>query len=540
MGVKTNFGQTDFSGGMVDAIPTDRIPENAYVLSENMEIDEGILKSRRPHEVIFEGIPDGGRLIGSGIYYVGDVAYPVVALRAADGSSSTYFIDLASQAATQITPGFATIGASEYTFEKDSVVFCQYGTRFYMIRRDEEGAVYSWDGVTSDPEWTALPSVDPGTTGTEWCPKSRLMKSAYGRTWIVVRNEGSSAFDCINASDIMLDSGVLAWDVAEHNWRIGSGEQTDITAIEEYPGGSLLVFKEGSVWVLHECNGDLADFWIEQISSFSGAVGARAVCKAGTDVLYVSGDGVRTVNTDIQNNARAQVEPLSYRIGKLWRERLNLSTVERYLMCAICHSGRVFITVSQGYGGRINGILVYNVKYSCWESLWSSIGSIHLEQFKHLGIESLIGIGDNGVVSLLNSPARYGVNTVFQSSVRTRSFTSGELESTKTFKRMMFGFSGERVTLKVDAIDCDSEKGVTVFSETIGTENAGVLYIPDEGLYIPDEGIEIGEVMNERFLCWIGCAARGIGFVFSCLGGAWDLRSVSYESADHGRKFKEF
>ena len=172
--------------------------------------------------------------------------------------------------------------------------------------------------------------------------------------------------DTIYCSDI-LDGE--SFDLAGNSIRVGGGDGDPIVALTSWFDFNLLVFKERSIWVVNANPAQsVAEWQIRLINNRVGCVAARTVQQVGSDVLFMSRDGVRSVKT-IESGAQTDIsQPLSSPINDLVGQ-INQSAISK--CAAVYWRNRYLIAVPLGSATEPDHVLCYHLLASSWTGFWT-------------------------------------------------------------------------------------------------------------------------------------------------------------------------
>ncbi len=539
---KQRSEQQDFGGGMVAHLYPDRIPENAYAFAENFECRNGLLSTRRGQTDLFDGVEAGAlgpwepvascRIADDdGIEHVA-----FAALGAVDATIRTFAFNHFLDAWKELTfPAGATLKPASVPLD-DAVAMFQYGNHLYLMRRST-AQVWRVAVSLASTEWTAVPTSDPGG-GANWMPAGAAACVAYGRIWTAVKSAPDDVFDAVACSDITLMGDALQWDLVKHHWQVGEEDHSDIMALVPLPGGKIAVLKRRSVCVLSGCEGYVDAVYVERVEPKHGCVGGGAAVRVGSDVWYLSDDGVRSVALDADNNARALEKPLSLPLSPWWDANIVMSSVRRWQCAAAVYDSYALFTVPYGSASP-NAVLAYDVMQGAWAGVWSGMRARQMQMMAH-GVERvLVGIDTNGAVQRLLAPDRWGQAAAPTGYLVTRAFNLGSTERRKSFRAGMIGLSSGQATYSLSVLDIDEQRETASLVSVTAASDGWSLWIPDDGLYIPDEGIELRAVGMQRKLFFVGRQARAVQLVLRVESGAMDVRSLAVEGSA-GRALSEF
>ena len=173
-------------------------------------------------------------------------------------------------------------------------------------------------------------------------------------------------------SDTLYVSDILdgeSWDIIGNAIRVGDGTGDPITAIASWYSYNLLVFKERSVWVV-EANPAVAvaDWPIKLINNRVGCVAHKSVQQVGSDVFFLSSDGVRSLST-IESGAQTDVStPLSAPINDQFKHNTDGFQSKS---CSAFYDKRYLISICSDGLEVPNRTYVYNTEQKSWSGFWT-------------------------------------------------------------------------------------------------------------------------------------------------------------------------
>jgi len=242
-----------------------------------------------------------------------------------------------------------------------------YGGRVIEARVDDQGSGYDLD---APPTITfATGTADPVATGIAHLSqvplKPKLLTSHTNRLFC-------SSADTSVPPDTLYVSDLLdgeSWDLLGNSIRVGSGDGDAITALLPWFGFKLLVFKERSVWSVDANPAqEVGDWDIKLINNRTGCVAHQTVQQVGSDVLFLSRDGVRSLST-IEAGAQTDISsPLSAPIND-FIERINRDYTSK--ACAVFYRNRYMLSVALDSDTYPKTVLVYNAEQKAWSGFWS-------------------------------------------------------------------------------------------------------------------------------------------------------------------------
>lgn len=218
------------------------------------------------------------------------------------------------------------------------------------------GTIISIAAPASGVTATALPRI----SRTPTTPK--FLISHTSRLFCATNASGFS--DTVYASDI-LDGE--SWDTISNSVRVGGGDGDPIMALFPWYGFKLLVFKERSVWVI-EANPSLAvsDWTVELVSSRIGCVAHKTVQQVGSDVFFLSREGVQSLAT-IENGAQTGISiPISAPV----QDVIDLINPLYYSRCSAVYYRNRYLISFPTITSTIDTTLVYSSLVKSWAGTW--------------------------------------------------------------------------------------------------------------------------------------------------------------------------
>ena len=205
---------------------------------------------------------------------------------------------------------------------------------------------------------TAIPRV----SGLPSMPK--LLVSHTNRLFCVSNSGSPESQDTLYVSDI-LDGE--SWDVFSNSIRIGGGDGDPITAIHPWYGFKLIVFKERSIWAVDANPSiDVSEWAVTLISSVIGCIAHKTVKQVGSDMFFLSREGVQSLST-IESGAQTGVSlPLSAQVHD---KIASINSQYSSLCSAIYYRNRYMLSYPTD-GAGIEETLVYNTLAKAWCGTW--------------------------------------------------------------------------------------------------------------------------------------------------------------------------
>ena len=266
-----------------------------------------------------------------------------------------------------------------------------------------------------------------------WMPYYYTMAGSSGSPTITSRN----VTDEVIASDI-LDQNT--YDQILDGFRIASGGADYVVAIQPFAEDNVIVFNRNTIHLIRGVSQALSEVTVQEVTREVGCIARKTVVQVGNQVLFLSDNGVYSVDFQDLYNLRGASVPMSEAINPLIK-RINTTYIANSV--AIYHDNRYYIAVPLDTSTENNAILVYNFLNQGWESL-DTIEQVgwnvrNLIRAGAGGINSLYAINKNGGIHTLDSreddldylnlqvggtPSGFPVN----SELKTRQYTGGTMD----------------------------------------------------------------------------------------------------------------
>lgn len=524
--MKYTESQTDFSGGMVDLVPPDRIPQNAYAFGENIE-HRDVLRVRRGDLTVFDPAEtelEGCTLVAAGRFVTGSgEERHMIAATDAEGAFVTGWWEPSTGAFTVLD---APTGVEPGTVS--TARFVQYYGRVFILFGwgDTDNNVWEWDGASA--AW----AVTAGFT-----VKCGYAIAAYGRVWAVM--ESADGFkDEVYASDIVFDAPLTFPESAVYSFRVGAQTKDSIVAMVELGGGRIVVVKEKSVHVIHNCmvSPETIGYEIETVDARNGGVGRDAAIRVGADVWYLSKDGIRSVALTSENNVRAVDVPVSRPVQKFFNEHVvwtgallagaAMAVYDNYVLTGVPYGGDL--------GGGINAVVVWDLLTASFAGVWTDIPSVAmLNSDAYTSPRVVCWRADCSALAVAASGDAHWRPAV----LKTRGYSLGDVAQRKRFLSGLAEVAASSAVFSLDVCGVDTTDAEACLSDEAVESPGWSVIIPPEGLYVPDEGLTFAseEIVGKLF--FMGAVARAATLTFT-VNGPMSIRSVSV-SASRGKKLLE-
>ena len=458
-----------------------------------------------------------------------------------DGLATATFADLAAMNGIQVgdtlviestgSPSTFSVGTEVIVATRDDTNF---QITFFIQLADTSGnvsGVIFQQHISSGLGFTHSPAPNFGTY------HNKRLVVPYN--FEVTGSSGNSTITDRNIKDEVLISDLLDSDTFDQifaQFRFNAGGADFIVGFQSFANDQLIVFNRNSIHTVSNTV-NLASASVRQITDEVGCLARRSIEQIGSEVLFLSDNGVYGISFVDEYNLRGTALPLSEPINKTIA-RINKAHADKAVSAYF--DNRYYLAVpllnEDGTGAETiienNAVLIYNFLNKQWESVDTfgdddttfdildlivagkgtnrAVYAIN----KQGGIHQL-DVNENGqdaIISTLGQETATSVEVV--SKARTRQFTLGEIDRKKWRDYEIHAESGSF--------------NPTNFSILANTENNDVENIDlgtlanktDDGLPLPQgEDIAIrGRIGNYR--------AYGIDIEIQSITGRPKLRAV--------------
>lgn len=140
-------------------------------------------------------------------------------------------------------------------------------------------------------------AITMSLTGTGTLPIPRALRGVFAANRLFVARQD----DSMVASDIQDYTHFTEFD----DFRVNQGDDDKIVAIVTFGTSTLVVLKQKSVYRIDQVFGDLTDASFSEVTHRYGCVAADTVVDCGSDLLWLSQEGVASLLLTIQNEIQA-------------------------------------------------------------------------------------------------------------------------------------------------------------------------------------------------------------------------------------------
>lgn len=294
--------------------------------------------------------------------------------------------------------------------------------------------------------------------------------------------------DEIVSSDIM---DFNTFDVIGNQFRPTAGQSDFTVQLTPFTKDSLVIFNRKSIHLMTGISGSLADVSTNVVTTEIGCSARKSVVQVANQIIFLSDQGIYSVEFLDEYNLRGTGTPLSETIQP-YIDRINQEYA--HLSCAVYFNNRYWIalpinsSVSAGDATKLNTIIVYNFINGGFESI-DTVNSTEFAIRELLvgregaqnalyvsteegGIHKVDAVEGGDVVSLTAGQAENKTIKVV-SQVTTRQYDADQMDR-KMFSRAEFHIKSGEETITDGNIsfvteDPDSTTSSTLVSSLIGS-----------------------------------------------------------------------
>ena len=332
-------------------------------------------------------------------------------------------------------------------------------------------AVLGYDGsvvsVTMTNEGTGYDKDNPPaiaiaspTSGTDAVATVRISQTPSKPKFIVSHTNRlfATSADTAVPSDVLYVSGILdgdAWDLAGGNLRSGN-DRDPITTLMPAQNFDLIVFKERSIYkITADPTQEVSQWSIKLVNNRTGCVADGTVQQVGADIMFLSRDGVRSLQS-IQAGTETDISlPISRNIND-YIGRINQSAVSK--CTATYWRNRYMLSVPLDSATTPDTVLTYNLLAGAWCGFWTgweargfAISAFSGKLALNIGTQNgeLYTWDDTTPESSTTIADFKDGNSTYESYITTRAYTYGETWGDKIGYSSQFNFGN----LHTDAVE---------------------------------------------------------------------------------------
>lgn len=175
--------------------------------------------------------------------------------------------------------------------------------------------------------------------------------------------------DEVSASDIL---DTTTFDQIENQFRVSGGTADYVVGMHGFYDDGLIVLNRNSLHVISNTQGSLSDTIVKELTNEVGCLARKSVIMHGSNLMFLSDNGVYALTFQDLYNLRGTEEPLSKMIQP-YIDRINKDLAGESV--GVYYNNRYYLAVplnsssnsSDAIGN--NSILVFNFLNKAWESL---------------------------------------------------------------------------------------------------------------------------------------------------------------------------
>lgn len=438
------FDQVRSWGGGVDSYrPASELAPNQSQLMINMIVRDNFACRTRP----------GADQIGAASFANVNPTAPVQAL--------TYFSNPAHPNIILMAQG-----SKLYTFDgsvwSNALAFTLVNANVQPAMAQGVDKLLISDGVSQGQIWDGNVFVPTGNPANQLnMPRATILAWIAGRMVAVDPDFPDTLF-----LSNLLAYGAGQWNQATQSFRVGNGDGDNIVAIVPMQNFNLAVLKQNSVWLLNlppastgpnAIAGYLAQQQGDLVGVGIGCVGKNAACLYQNDLLFMSQDGVQSLQRMQAAAGQYQLSPpLSLPIQNLI-DRINWSVASVIKAVKYRHLAIFFVPLDNSTFN--NFALVWNGTIGQWTGYWTgwNTAAACVTLFNNTA-ELVLGNQDGTVnkwkdaPSLINNDDTYKDNgAAVPWQLNTRALIFGNFDAQKRMRSALVRFNAGHADVSFNA-----------------------------------------------------------------------------------------
>ena len=181
--------------------------------------------------------------------------------------------------------------------------------------------------------------------------------------------------DELAASDIF---DADTFDIIGNQFRASAGKSDYLVGLQPFTQDSIVAFNRKSIHLLTGVSGSLSDVSTNVVTSEIGASARKSIVQVANKILFLSDQGIYSVEFMDEYNLRGTGTPISETIQP-YIDRINQDYA--HLSCGVYFNNRYWLAVpldsapGAGNGRKLNTILIYNFINGGFESI-DSVNSV--------------------------------------------------------------------------------------------------------------------------------------------------------------------
>jgi hypothetical protein len=272
-------------------------------------------------------------------------------------SASSFTIELASAAGSDDTTGSATITP-------------QAGVSFLVKENNINNIKTQAEVRAASPSFTKKVSEGLGFTHS---PAPNF--GAYHNKRLVVPynfeitgTTGSSVITDRNIKDEVLISDILDSDTFDQifsQFRFNAGGADFVVGFQSFANDQLIIFNRNSIHTVNNTV-NLVSSTVKQVTDEVGCIARGSIEQIGSEILFLSDNGVYGISFVDEYNLRGTALPLSESINKTI-QRINKAHADKAVSAYF--DNRYYLAVALDNAIENNAVIIYNFLNKQWESV---------------------------------------------------------------------------------------------------------------------------------------------------------------------------
>lgn len=229
-----------------------------------------------------------------------------------------------------------------------------------------------------------------------WMPFYYTMTGSSGTPTVTSRN----IRDEIIASDI-LDQNT--YDQIQNQYKINSGGSDFVVALQPFAEDNMIVFSRNSIHLITGVGADLVNSSVQELTREVGCIARKSIAQVGNQVMFLSDNGVYSVDFQYLYNLKGASVPLSAEIDPIMK-RINTQYASNSV--GIYHDNKYYLAIPIDNSIVNNALVIYSFINSGWESLdviddqdWNVMSLIRAGAG---GFNRLFALNKNGGIHLID------------------------------------------------------------------------------------------------------------------------------------------
>ena len=184
----------------------------------------------------------------------------------------------------------------------------------------------------------------------------------------VTGSSGSATITDRNIKDEVLISDILDSDTFDQifaQFRFNAGGADFIVGFQSFANDQLIIFNRNSIHTVFNTV-NLTSATVKQVTDEVGCLARRSIEQIGSEVLFLSDNGVYGISFVDEYNLRGTALPLSEPINKTI-QRINKAHADKAVSAYF--DNRYYLAVPLDDSTENNAIIIYNFLNKQWESV---------------------------------------------------------------------------------------------------------------------------------------------------------------------------